>query len=236
MDINSIISTIPNVLAGLYEAIFVIGDDSYYQVIYDGDELIVSVPYDLNELSTIFTNYKEDMLSIIKSSDSIKRVFKTKDGLDKLVVLTTIDMMKMVFITDTTFTGNSSTSSSKLLIADDSSIICNFFKKSLGDDFDILVAGDGNEAIELLEQYKNDNLLAAFIDLNMPNKNGYEVLEYMRNNNMMELVPASVISGEDSKESIDKVIELGVVDMLQKPFTADAARAIVNKTIQTHKK
>lgn len=236
MDINSIISIIPNIIAGLYEAIFVIDGDKYYQVKYDGDKLIVSVPYNLNELTNIFANYKDDVFSYIKEEANLKRVFTTKDGLEKLVVLTIFDSMKILLITDTTFISNNSSLSSKLLIADDSNIICNFFKKALGDTFDILVASDGNEAIDILEKYKTDNLLGAFIDLNMPNKDGYEVLEYMRNNNLMDTIPVSVISGEDSAESIEKVISLGAVDMLQKPFTADAARAIVNKTIQTHKK
>lgn len=236
MDINSVISIIPNVIAGLYEAIFVIDQDKeeYYQVKYDGDKLIVSSSYKLNELASCFTNYKDDVFTYIKNEDSFKKVYKTKDGLEKLVVLTIVDNIKVLLITDTTFISSVSSTSSKLLIADDSNIICNFFKKSLGDDFEILVAKDGNEAIDLIEKYKNDNLLGAFIDLNMPNTDGYAVLEHMRSNNLMDKVPVSVISGEDSAESIEKVISLGAVDMLQKPFTADAARAIVNKTIQTH--
>ncbi len=231
MDINAIISSIPNVIAGLYEAIFVLDQDKYYQVKYDGEKLIVSVPYDIKDLASIFANYEDDVFTYIKRKSSLKKVYSTKDGLEKLVVLTTLDNVKILLITDTTFTARLSSTASKLLIADDSNIICNFFKKSLDDEFEILVAKDGNEAIELMEKYKDDNLLGAFIDLNMPNKNGYEVLEYMRSHDLMGIIPVSVISGEDSAKSIEKVISLGAVDMLQKPFNADAARAIVNKTI-----
>lgn len=234
MDINTIISSIPNVIAGLYEAIFVLDGEVYYQVKYDGDELIVSVPYELKDLASVFENYNDDVFSSLTKEGSLKRVYETKDGLEKLVVLTTFDSVKIVLITDTTFISKVTDGKAKLLIADDSNLICNFFKKALGEEFEVLVASDGNEAIKIMEDNKDNNLLGAFIDLNMPNKDGYEVLEYMRNGDLMGRIPVSVISGEDSAESIEKVISLGAVDMLQKPFNADAARAIVNKTISLH--
>ena len=213
MDKNSIIESIPNIIAGLYEGIYLICDNEYYHIRYDGSKMVVSKPEDLKEMASLFTNYKEDVLKYIFEDDNLKKVFKTKDSLEKLVITSAIDDKKLVLISDITFIKQSTSSSPKILIADDSMIICNFFKKALDADFDIITASNGEEAIACIEKYKNDNLLGAFVDLNMPGKNGYDVIDYMRNNNLMDLIPVSVISGEDSAASIERVIELGAVDM-----------------------
>ena len=74
--------------------------------------------------------------------------------------------------------------------------------------------------------------MGAFLDLQMPKKNGYEVLDYFSENDLFKQIPVSIISGEDTKDGIAKATSIpGVVDMLQKPFNAESARAIVNKTI-----
>ena len=57
-----------------------------------------------------------------------------------------------------------------ILIADDSPVITKFFTRTFKDEFEILVAKDGNEAIELVEENK-DSLLGVFLDLQMPKKN-----------------------------------------------------------------
>ena len=118
-----------------------------------------------------------------------------------------------------------------VLIADDSTIITNFFTKIFKDRFDIIVASNGEEAIQKFEENK-DTIVGCFFDLQMPVKNGYEVLDYFNENNLFGTYPVSVISGEDSSDTITELTnKYKIVDMLQKPFNNDSVTNIVNKTI-----
>ena len=66
----------------------------------------------------------------------------------------------------------------------------------------------------------------------MPVKNGYEVLDYFKANNLFASYPVSVISGEDDGDNIAALTEnYHIVDMLQKPFNNESITNIVNKTI-----
>lgn len=120
-----------------------------------------------------------------------------------------------------------------LLVVDDSIIITNFVKKIFSDSFEVLVAKDGNEAIQIVKA-KKDSIVGMLLDLNMPNCNGFEVLEYFKQKDLFKKISVSLLTGEDSKESISKAFEYPIVDMFSKPFNAEKARNIIEKTISVH--
>ena len=120
-----------------------------------------------------------------------------------------------------------------LLVVDDSVIITNFVKKIFNEAFEVLVAKDGNEAIQIVKA-KKDNIVGMLLDLNMPNCNGFEVLEYFKQKDLFKKISVSLLTGEDSKESISKAFEYPIVDMLSKPFNAEKARNIIEKMISVH--
>ena len=60
----------------------------------------------------------------------------------------------------------------------------------------------------------------------------FEVLEYMKTNDLLSKIPVSIISGDSTKETIDKAFTYQIVDMLEKPFTENDIKRIVEKTIQ----
>ena len=66
----------------------------------------------------------------------------------------------------------------RLLIADDSKMNREILKEILGDEYIVTEAKDGREAIELLKK-EEDSFSALLLDLNMPETNGYQVLEWM---------------------------------------------------------
>lgn len=233
MDLNNVISSIPSVIGGLYESILVVNKNLgiYYEVQYTGEQLKISAPKTYEQLVEFTKNYKDDLLKRIEDRDSIKEVFTTKDGKEKIINVVSKDECKIVFIMDITLFDDSNVDKKLLIIADDSPVITKFFKKTFQDDYDVLVASNGKEAIELVEQYKDTKLVGFFCDLMMPDMDGFEVLEYFKNNNLFEKVPVSVISGEDTQDGIERATSYAVVDMLQKPFNADAAKTIVERTI-----
>ena len=107
------------------------------------------------------------------------------------------------------------TSDKAILVVDDSNIIRNFILKILDDSFDVISATDGKE------------------DLNMPNVNGFEVLDYYKSKDLFRSIPISIITGVDDKESIDKAFKYPIVDILLKPFNERDVKKILEKTINS---
>ena len=119
-----------------------------------------------------------------------------------------------------------------ILVVDDSNIIRNFVKKIFSDEYNVGTARDGEEAIRIIEANKDNGLIEAILlDLNMPKVDGFAVLEYMRKNNLLEVMPVSIISGDSSKETIDRAFTYNIVDMLGKPFNDKSVRDIIEKTL-----
>lgn len=118
-----------------------------------------------------------------------------------------------------------------LLVVDDSDLMQNFIEKLFRDKFQVIMAKDGKEAIDLVKGNNNDKIQGMLLDLNMPNVNGFEVLEYFRNNNLFNIIPVSIITGSDSKEIITKAFNYPIVDMITKPFTESSVKTIVEKTV-----
>ena len=117
-----------------------------------------------------------------------------------------------------------------VLIADDSKIVDNFALKVLDGKYKGLIAIDGKAAIDIISSNKYD-ILALLLDLNMPNVGGFEVLDYLKNSNHYNKIPVSIITGEDSKDMINKAFTYNIVDMLVKPFSKSDFLKVLDKTI-----
>ncbi len=119
-----------------------------------------------------------------------------------------------------------------ILVVDDSNLIRNFILKIFKDDFEVIVANDGKEAIDIINDEKqNSKIKAILLDLNMPNVNGFEVLDYFKSNDLFNKYPTSIITGVDDKESITKAYKYPIVDILLKPFNERDVKKILEKTI-----
>ena len=119
-----------------------------------------------------------------------------------------------------------------ILVADDSNIIRNFVKRIFEDKYNVGVAKNGEEAIRIIESNKDNNLIeAVLLDLNMPKVDGFKVLEYMRQNDLLNKMPVSIISGDSSKETIDRAFTYDIVDMINKPFNEKSVKSVIEKTL-----
>lgn len=119
-----------------------------------------------------------------------------------------------------------------ILVVDDSNLIRNFILKIFKDDFEVIVANDGKEALDILnDNEKNGNIKAMLLDLNMPNVNGFEVLDYFKRNDLFKKYPTSIITGVDDKESIEKAYKYPIIDILLKPFNERDVKKILEKTL-----
>ena len=115
-----------------------------------------------------------------------------------------------------------------IIVADDSMIIRNIIEKALSDQYVVLKAGNGKEALKHITDKKYE-IVGMLLDLNMPESDGFTVLNYFKNNNLFKKYPIVIISGDDTSETINKAFTYDIVDMLNKPFTGDKIKSMVER-------
>ena len=121
-----------------------------------------------------------------------------------------------------------------ILVVDDSNIIRNFIKKIFNDSYNVMVANDGREALDAIITNENSNIVGMLLDINMPNVNGFAVLNYFEEHGLFSKIPVSIVTGDDSRDIASKVFAYPIVDILYKPFNERDVKIIVEKTINRH--
>ena len=117
----------------------------------------------------------------------------------------------------------------KILIVDDTPANLHLLTDLLGDQYDITVALDGLSALDSLGLEFFDLIL---LDVMMPDMDGFEVLERIRQDASLDSPPVIFITALDSSGSKTRGFELGAVDYITKPFDV----AEVKARIRTHLK
>jgi signal transduction histidine kinase len=107
------------------------------------------------------------------------------------------------------------TSETHILVVDDESVNREVVWQALREEFKVTRAADGASALEVLQREPVDLVL---LDIMMPGMSGYEVLQTMAKENLLEKVPVIVLSAKASREAVVKGLELGASDYLGKPF------------------
>ena len=118
----------------------------------------------------------------------------------------------------------------KILIVDDSEMTRRLIStaiRGLGD-IEYEEAKDGFEAIQKLPTERFDLL---FVDINMPNINGLELIDYCKQSDQYQQIPIIIISTEDSHKDQEKGLELGASDYLLKPIQLDRLMEVIKNTI-----
>ena len=122
-----------------------------------------------------------------------------------------------------------------ILVVDDSNLVANFVKKIFDVRYDVVIANDGAKAIELCaDDAFRGKIKACLLDLNMPNVDGYQVLEDFYQKGYFVRMPIAVISGVEDMESIDKVNKYPIIDILAKPFNERDVQRVVEKCLAAY--
>jgi DNA-binding response OmpR family regulator len=109
----------------------------------------------------------------------------------------------------------------RLLIAEDDRALGTFLAHGLQrEGHEITIATDGEMA---LEAAKNDSFEMAVLDLNLPKRDGIEVLEFLRS--LTEDLPILILSARQEPEIRLRCLEMGADDFMQKPFSFVELRA-----------
>lgn len=102
----------------------------------------------------------------------------------------------------------------KILVVEDDKFLANAYRVKLTKvGFDIKIAGDGQEAIEILKTYIPDVII---LDLVMPRKDGFATLEEIKANEQWRSIPVIVTSNLGQQEDINRCLKLGASDFLVK--------------------
>ena len=116
-----------------------------------------------------------------------------------------------------------------VLIVDDQETNTIILEEILKDDYDVMVASNGKQALEMLS---NASVLPKIIllDVQMPEMDGRELFEILTHDDNLKRVPVIFITAENDSES--ELLAAGAVDFINKPFTPEIVRLRVRNQIQ----
>lgn len=114
-----------------------------------------------------------------------------------------------------------------ILIIEDENTICNFISTTLvANDYKVLKATNGREAISSFSSYCPDVIL---LDLGLPDMDGLDVLKQIRN---WSSVPIIIVSARDQEKEKVTALDLGADDYITKPFGTSELLARIRTAIR----
>jgi two-component system chemotaxis response regulator CheY len=113
-----------------------------------------------------------------------------------------------------------------VLIVDDSPLARKMLRKSLPSTWDISIteAGNGKEA---LAAYRSGKAHVMFLDLTMPEMDGFELLDALRSEDLNCLV--IVVSADVQPQARERALKLGAVAFIEKPIDVDKVDAVLKR-------
>lgn len=104
----------------------------------------------------------------------------------------------------------------RILIIDDDAAI-RFLLKTILKDYEVILMGDGFEALDWLNSGNVPDLI--LLDIEMPNINGKVLIRRLKSSYKHRSVPIVIMSGSESKTIKENFLRLGASDFIIKPFT-----------------
>ena len=119
-------------------------------------------------------------------------------------------------------------------MVDDAEFNRNMLKEILEETYHYLEAENGNQAIQMIGDNSGIDLM--LLDINMPQMNGFEVLEIMKRSQCIAETPVIMISSEDAVDTMRKAYELGITDYITRPFDSVIVKKRVQNTLGLYMK
>ncbi len=123
---------------------------------------------------------------------------------------------------------NSTTAMKTVLIVEDSATTRSMIRSILEefDEIETVEAASGFEALKQLPAHKVDLVVT---DINMPDINGLELINFMRRDERYEKIPIIIISTERSEEDKKRGVALGADAYITKPFDPEDLQGLVKE-------
>ncbi len=119
-----------------------------------------------------------------------------------------------------------------LLLADDNGDLLTYMSQSLADDYRILTATNGVEALELLQQNDVDIVVS---DVMMPEMDGLELCNRVKNNIETSHIPVILLTAKAMSSDELRGLEAGADDYITKPFSMDILRQRIGKLVERNR-
>ena len=117
----------------------------------------------------------------------------------------------------------------KILVVDDSSVVRMSLEMLLKDNgFDVVCANDGVQGVDAAKGSKFDLIIT---DINMPNMNGFDLIQNVRQMDQCKFIPILVLTTESDSEMLKKGKNFGATGWIVKPFTNESLLSTVNRVI-----
>jgi CheY-like chemotaxis protein len=117
-----------------------------------------------------------------------------------------------------------------ILIVDDTETNIDILVDTLGEEYDIAVAMDGESALEAVEEDLPDLIL---LDIMMPGMNGFDVCKQLKANSETANIPIIFLSALIEAEDKRKGMALGAIDFITKPFEVPDIQTKVRQYLLT---
>ncbi|HRK74096.1 MAG TPA: response regulator, partial [Rhodothermales bacterium] len=105
-----------------------------------------------------------------------------------------------------------------ILLVDDQPELRAYLRRMLETDYQVLEAGDGEEATRLLQQYTADLVIS---DINMPQMDGFGLLKTIRSHPDWQRIPVILLTNRSAEEDMEAGYALLADEYLAKPFNSE---------------
>ena len=103
----------------------------------------------------------------------------------------------------------------RILVVDDDEVVCENARQILGDGFTVVSCMDGRDAVSVAKKEMPDLIL---LDINLVGKNGFEVLEALKDDATVKDIPVMFITADEDREKEALALKNGALDFVRKPF------------------
>lgn len=121
----------------------------------------------------------------------------------------------------------------KILIVDDMEVNRVILSKMFREEYEILQAENGLEAIDIISKEAKD-IQVILLDIIMPKMDGFGVLSYLNDHDYIKEIPVIFITGDTSTDSQKKGYDFGVSDIIVKPFDVNIVRKRVHNLVELY--
>lgn len=104
-----------------------------------------------------------------------------------------------------------------ILIVEDNELNRAILHDILEDEYDVLEAENGQVALDILKEYK-ENISLILLDVMMPVMDGYTFLDRLKEEGELSLIPVIVMTQGDSEEDEISALSHGATDFVPKPY------------------
>lgn len=118
-----------------------------------------------------------------------------------------------------------------ILIIDDSLLNRTVFRDMFCEEYTVLEAQDGKEGLAVIEEREHE-LAAILLDIVMPKMDGFELLAMLQERKIVKRIPVFMITSVYSEETCLKAFQMGVMDVVRKPFSKNVTKHRIESIIE----